>query len=688
MTDQPFQTNPGPARRTVLKSLGAAGMVAATSSLLPARHAGAVAADGVVIDWGQIARVSKTIATLQVVVNPLIRRGSPIHDNVFRGLRDLHAEYVRFVPWYPYPRLGVAELDPPADGKTSWDFSLIDPMVDDFVQATRGHNPIMNFSTIPQWMWESPWSVQDGQLYAIGGNNGAAKAGTDWTDYTFAADVIPLASASHSGKPYAQAGLLFRMDDKGNGYGFLLSNYPYSSPAASGYIVFITVANGSGHAVHATPLPFAVNGEQTYRVAITVAGGTFTVSVDGTTVDTVSDSTYSAGTVGFRENGAESGRFDNVLVTAPDGTVLLSDDFSDGLAQWAPPGAPPADPDAVDFGYTGGTALVVPLQTVAEYYGRLVAWYTAGGFTDEYGKFHASGHHYQFPYWEVLNELEHKLSPQLYTQLYDAIVAEIRKVAPRTRFVGVAQATPGSATYFDYFLDPANHQAGVPIDMISYHFYAHVTASQTPDNYGSTGFPRADSFLAVVDQIEAARQRLAPHVRTTVDETGTIMDAAATQANPAPIPDAYWNYSAAIYAYVFANLALKGIDIVGESQLVGYPTQYPSVSMVDWTTGLPNARYRVLQLFLEEVQPGCGLVPVAGAPDSCYLLGLSRKSTRKILVVNKTNSDVTVPIPGARNARARIVDQISAGGPIRTEKLADDEFVIGGYGVAVLVLPD
>jgi hypothetical protein len=677
----------GPDRRTVLKSLGAAGLVAATSSLLPSRAAAATAAGDTSIDWTQIARVSQTTPTLQVVVNALIRRESPIHDNVFGELRALGADYVRFVPWYPYPLLGVAELEPPADGGTSWDFSLIDPLVEDFIEATRGHQPIMNFSTIPQWMWKSPWTVQDGALYASGGNNGIAKAGATWTDYTFTADVTPLASATHSGAPYAQSGLLVRVDPETlNGVGFLISNYPYSSAAAGGYVVYVTVTNGSGHAVHAKPLPFAIVGGQTYHVSIDASGDTFSIAIDGTTVDTVTDANYPAGTVGLRENGAESGVFDNVLVTAPDGTVLFADDFSGDLSKWAAPGLPPEDPDAVDFSYSGGSELAVPIQTVADYYRRLVAWYTAGGFTDEFGVFHASGHHYSFPYWEVLNELEHSLSPQLYTQLYDAIVTEIRKVSPQTMFVGVAQATPGSATYFTYFLNPANHAAGVPIDMISYHFYAHTTAGDTPGTYGSTGFPRADTFLSVVDKIEAARMQFAPQVRTTVDEVGTIMDTAATQADPAPIPNAYWNYSAAIYAYVLAHLALKGIDVVAESQLVGYPGQYPSVSMVDWNTGLPNARYRVLQLFLEEVPPGCGLVPIAGAPDSCYLIGLHRREARKILVVNKTNGDVVLPIAGVRGARARIVDQASAGGPIRAERVRGDQFVIGGYGVAVLAL--
>ena len=63
---------------------------------------------------------------------PSLRRGSAIHDAAFRALRDLQADFVRFVPWLPYPRLAVAALEPPRDDRTSWDFSLIDPLVIDF----------------------------------------------------------------------------------------------------------------------------------------------------------------------------------------------------------------------------------------------------------------------------------------------------------------------------------------------------------------------------------------------------------------------------------------------------------------------------------------------------------------------------------------------------------------------------
>src|SRR5215469_17194953 len=109
----------------------------------------------VTVHWDKVIRVSQTTATLQVVVNPPLRRGTPVHNNAFKALHDLGADYVRYVPWLPYPRLAVAELEPPGNGQTFWDFSTIDPMTIDFLEATKGHPVILNFSTIPQWMYKT-----------------------------------------------------------------------------------------------------------------------------------------------------------------------------------------------------------------------------------------------------------------------------------------------------------------------------------------------------------------------------------------------------------------------------------------------------------------------------------------------------------------------------------------------------
>ena len=73
----------------------------------------------VTVDWTKVIRVSRMTPTFQVVVNPPLRRGSTLHDPAFRAAHDLGCDLVRYVPWLPYPRLAVAELEPPNDGKTS-----------------------------------------------------------------------------------------------------------------------------------------------------------------------------------------------------------------------------------------------------------------------------------------------------------------------------------------------------------------------------------------------------------------------------------------------------------------------------------------------------------------------------------------------------------------------------------------
>lgn len=200
----------GSDRRTALKVLGAAGIGAAAPSLLFARAAKAAttAPVPITVNWDNVALVSKTTPTLQVVVNPFIERSSAIHDNVFRALKDLHADYARFVTWFPYPRLSVPELAAPANGQTSWDFSLIDPMVEDFVKATPGDSRILNFSTTPEWMWQQPqtWTITDGQLDDEGAI-GLAMNGASWTDYTFSVTATPLQTGTSGGHVYAQAGL-------------------------------------------------------------------------------------------------------------------------------------------------------------------------------------------------------------------------------------------------------------------------------------------------------------------------------------------------------------------------------------------------------------------------------------------------------------------------------------------------
>ena len=195
------------------------------------------------------------------------------------------------------------------------------------------------------------WQVENGALNATQGT-GIANMGFAWTNYTFSAAVTPLKTGKLGTTAYAQAGLTFRASNVSDGYTFLLSNYPYTSADAGGYVAFLK----NGSLVSTAALPFAIIGGDTYQVAITTRGNTFTISVNGTKVDSVTDSTYSSGTIGFREYGgnSESANFDNVDVTSSSGTVLFTDTFSSSsLSQWIAP-SPAVKPYYINSNSCGG----------------------------------------------------------------------------------------------------------------------------------------------------------------------------------------------------------------------------------------------------------------------------------------------------------------------------------------------
>jgi Glycosyl hydrolases family 39 len=469
------------------------------------------------VDWSKTIIVSKSTPTLQVVTNPMLNPGSPIHDGSFAALKALGADYVRYVPWLPYPKIAVVELEAPTKDKTSWDFTYADPVTKDFLAATEGHSTIINFSTIPAWMFKTE-------------------------------------------KP----------------------------------------------------------------------------------------------------------------VKYPD------------------------DPNQVFWDYTQGTELRDPSgKELGDYYGRLVSWYTKGGFTDENGKRHESGYHYKFPYWEVLNEVdfEHNTTPEDYAKRYDAIVGGIRKVSPDTKFMGIAMAIPGrNPKMFEYFLNHKNHKPGIPLDYISFHFYASPALDESLDGWQHTFFNQADGFLSTTRYILAIRDRLSPETKIDTDELGVILptdsiEIKASKAMPDHIPHRYWNAAGALYAYLFVELSKLGVDVIGESQLVGYPSQFPSVSMMNYNNGKPNARYWVLKLIKDNFHSGDKLVAAKAdsGSDGVMFQGFITPQGKRVLLVNKTNSEKRVAL-GAdlQNGASLTVDEETGDEPPRAGKAEGSELKLAPFAVTIL----
>lgn len=465
------------------------------------------------VNWDKTILVSRSTPTLQVAVNPMLREGSPIYEESFAALRDLGAEYVRYGAWYPYPRLSVAELEPPGKDSTYWDFRLLDEVLFDFLEANEGHTSILNFCTIPQWMFKTP-----------------------------------------------------------------------------------------------QPVPY------------------------------------------------------------------------------------PDDPDEICFDYKGGSQLRdTTLKELGDYYARFFSWYTRGGFTDELGRRHRSGHQLSIPWWEVLNEpeLEHSTTPEQYTRRYDAIVNAIRKVSPDTKFIGMAAVTYWNPHFYEYFLNPENHAPGTPLDMISYHFYAGADPALGFGNYQYAYFDKADAFLNCVRYIENIRKRLAPEVGTAINELGTFV---SEEMRKGPIPEEYWNLSASVYAYLFIELSKLGIDVIGESQLVGYPGQFPDVSMMNWENGKPNARYWALKMLIDNFSPGDSLVETFSgimSPSAYAAQAFITQKGGKVLFLNKRDKTLRIRVPPElEGAALSIVDRASGEDPPRQGKVAGGILELGPHAVVIAAVPD
>ncbi len=356
----------------------------------------------------------------------------------------------------------------------------------------------------------------------------------------------------------------------------------------------------------------------------------------------------------------------------------------------------PTDPTKLCWDCGTGTELGDPTyKEAADYFARVVSWYAKGGFTDELGKWHASGHHYKIDYWEVLNEpnLEHGWSPQNYTRLYDVVVQAIHKVSPNTKFVGMSDDYAGGHPDFVlYFLNPRNHKPGIPLDMISYHFYAVPGVDESPEVQQFSYFYQADRFVEIVGYIESIRKQFSPRTGTMINEMGTMLPTDWEQSKPdyvfKPIEPLYWNLSAATFAYVYAGLASKGIDVLNASGIPSAPGTWASIALHNWDTGQPNARFWVVKLLHDNVGPGDKIV-TADNPSGAIMTQayITKNGARKLLIVNKRNHEISINLPEAKGGTLGVVDQTTGFNPPATCKIEDASVKVGGYGVAVVTLP-
>ncbi len=153
------------------------------------------------------------------------------------------------------------------------------------------------------------WAVQVDGTQALEQTNtsnstlyGIYAGSASWTDYSVAASVKPGAGSTAANT--SVVALDGRRQDVNNFYSLLVKNGNawYLGKKVNG--VWTTLAQGST----------SYNTTAWYSWTLTMTGTTVSASINGTTLATVTDSTFAAGNIGFKTRN-QSG-FDNVVVTA------------------------------------------------------------------------------------------------------------------------------------------------------------------------------------------------------------------------------------------------------------------------------------------------------------------------------------------------------------------------------------
>ncbi len=153
---------------------------------------------------------------------------------------------------------------------------------------------------------------------------------------------------------------------------------------------------------------------------------------------------------------------------------------------------------------------------------------------------------------------------------------------------------------------------------------------------------------------------MSPNTKTDINELGTFV---SEEMRTQPIPSLYWNLSASVYAYFFIELTKNNIDVIGESQLVGFPTQFPDVSMVNYLNNKPNARFWVLKLIKDQIKAGSKLVNTSidhNKGDDLLAQGFKDANAKSMLLLNKRNKAQRVTLPvELKGAQIAMVDETS-----------------------------
>jgi len=124
--------------------------------------------------------------------------------------------------------------------------------------------------------------------------------------------------------------------------------------------------------------------------------------------------------------------------------------------------------------------------------------------------------------------------------------------------------------------------------------------------------------------------------------------------------------------------------------LVGFPTQYPDVSMINYQNNKPNARFWVLKMIKDNIKAGDKLVETSIAAnngDDIAGQGFTNGNSKKVLILNKRNKTVQLKVPPEfKGAKISTIDERSGDDAPVQSVISGDAIELKPFGVCLVTL--
>ena len=375
---------------------------------------------------------------------------------------------------------------------------------------------------------------------------------------------------------------------------------------------------------------------------------------------------------------------------------------------------------------------------------KTISWYTSGGFDAQ----HRSPYHYAWKHYEVFNEPHHAMEhwpcaagcsrgsycaacARVYARIFDGVAAVLRSDHPELQLHGLSDdwrsTMDKNDTWSSEFFSKRNHGLDAkPPEYASYHFYAFLPQGSALDMSRfnvSFVFAQAASFArqarAIRAQLDAADWG-GPGTKLNFDEVGLIggsgcplHDSARGAARLFVDERLFFNLGAAMFAYVYGELAAVGADMVAASQTLAFngttlhPAPfYPCLTLIDWVAPYGgNARFWGLKVMIDVlgdelktvVAVNASMASTASAkppwwptPTVVYAAGFIKLDGKRVVLLVNTNSSAhSIVLEGAHGGVIHVVDSEYGYGdrPYSNETLESETVQLGPLAVALVEMP-